>query len=227
MFSRSVMRAVLRWCSARSSSSNVLLISATASFFLSFSWREISLTSSMAAVSWGSLRCDRILCLNKIKPNTKLKSNEKLAIKTYYSLVKMGLCRYTQYHVLTCQAQHRRSLPTQRWQMPNLGQLLRLPNTWCEGNILKALSRYQAPTCCVWHPAVSSAQPCVVPQHPAEEQSHAPGARPLYSPDTWLSHTTRSRTPSPTGGDKLSKKLSHSCWALQVCKKSEIQLPLH
>lgn len=58
MFSRSVMRAVLRWCSARSSSSNVLVISATASVFLSFSWREISLTSSMAAVSWGSLQDD-------------------------------------------------------------------------------------------------------------------------------------------------------------------------
>lgn len=56
MFSRSVMRAVFRWCSARSSSSNVLVISATASLFLSFSWREISLTSSMAAVSWGSLQ---------------------------------------------------------------------------------------------------------------------------------------------------------------------------
>ena len=55
MFSMSVMRADLRWCSARSSSSNVLVISATASVFLSFSCREISLTSSMAAVSWGSL----------------------------------------------------------------------------------------------------------------------------------------------------------------------------
>lgn len=58
MFSISVMRAVLRWCSARSSSSNVLVISATASIFLSFSWREISVTSSMAAVSWGSLQDD-------------------------------------------------------------------------------------------------------------------------------------------------------------------------
>lgn len=55
MFSRSVMSAVLRWCSARSSSSKVLLISVTASFFLSFSWREISLTSSIAIVSCGSL----------------------------------------------------------------------------------------------------------------------------------------------------------------------------
>lgn len=56
MFSISVTRAVLRWCSARSSSSNVLVISATASIFLSLSCREISVTSSMAAVSWGSLQ---------------------------------------------------------------------------------------------------------------------------------------------------------------------------
>lgn len=55
MFSTSVMRAVLRWCKAFSSSSNVLLISVTASFFRSVSCFEISFTSSMAAVSWGSL----------------------------------------------------------------------------------------------------------------------------------------------------------------------------
>lgn len=51
MLSISVTRAVLRWCSARSSSSNVLVISATASIFLSLSCREISVTSSMAAVN--------------------------------------------------------------------------------------------------------------------------------------------------------------------------------
>lgn len=56
MFSISVTRAVLRWCSARSTSSNVLVISTTACIFLSLSCREISVTSSMAAVSWGSLQ---------------------------------------------------------------------------------------------------------------------------------------------------------------------------
>lgn len=75
MFSRSAMRAVLRWCNARSSSSKVLVISAIASVFLSFSWREISLTSSMAAVSWGSLEGDKMLkiCLKfcRAKPLKK------------------------------------------------------------------------------------------------------------------------------------------------------------
>lgn len=55
MFSTSVMRAVLRWCRAFSSSSKVLLISVTESFFLSVSCLEISFTRSMAAVNWGSL----------------------------------------------------------------------------------------------------------------------------------------------------------------------------
>lgn len=55
MFSTSVMRAVLRWCKAFSSSSNVWLISVTAWFFRSVSCFEISFTSSMAAVSWGNL----------------------------------------------------------------------------------------------------------------------------------------------------------------------------
>lgn len=75
MFSRSVMRAVLRWCSARSSSSNVLVISATASVFLSFSWREISLTSSMAAVSWGSLQDDPMW--NFLFENCRTKTKKK------------------------------------------------------------------------------------------------------------------------------------------------------
>lgn len=166
MFSRSVMRAVLRWCSARSNSSNVLAISATASVFLSFSWREISVTSSMAAVSWGSLQDEKI----------------------YTSMFWHG--RYST------------NIGDLWKQMPNLGQTLlsfRTPD-------VKAIfwKLYQSITCCVWHPAVSSAQPCAALRHPAEERSHVPGARPLCSPDTWLSHTTRSRTPSPAEGDKLS-----------------------
>lgn len=102
-----------------------------------------------------------------------------------------------------------------KWSLmaENLGQMLKIPNAWFEENILKALSNHEIPTCCVWRPAASSAQPCAAPRRLAEEQSRAPGVHPLCSPDTWLSHMTRSRTPSPTEGDKLSKN-TLSCWTL-------------
>lgn len=67
MFSTSVMRAVLRWCRAFSSSSKVLLISETAWLFRSVSCLDISFTRSMAAVSWGSLRRGRAKEVNARK----------------------------------------------------------------------------------------------------------------------------------------------------------------
>lgn len=83
------------------------------------------------------------------------------------------------------------------------------PKVWTKCLSCLKLSRgIKTPTCCVWHPAVSSAQPCAVPPHPAEEQSCAPCARPLCTPNTWLSHMTRSRTPSPAEGDRASHSLA-------------------
>lgn len=84
----------------------------------------------------------------------------------------------------------------------NLGQI----PAEVRGNIPEALASCQILTCYVWRPAASSARPYAVPPHPAEERSHVPDARPRCSPDTWLSHMTRSRTPSPAEGDKKCPK---------------------
>lgn len=93
-----------------------------------------------------------------------------------------------------------------------------LQNTWCEEKSSETLSHCQILTCRVWHPAASSARPCAVLPHPSEEQSHALCAHPLYSPDTWPSHMTRSRTPSPAEGDRLSENTHHAHfgWAFHV-----------
>lgn len=73
-----------------------------------------------------------------------------------------------------------------------------------ERDIFNLGQKLSGPTCRGWCPAGSSAPPCAAPARPGGGRSRAPGARPPCSPDTWPSRTTRSRTPSPAGGDRVT-----------------------